>query len=127
MQKKLRELIQEARRELRRASGVPLTPEEQAEELRRAELARMENFLFEALRIRIMDQLLPKVIWTDSGVIAQFTVDNHDFRLRNRGENYCLSDIEGNRERELLKMHGSDKDFAHRLLVAIGDALAGSE
>ena len=45
MEKGLQELIREARRELRRTSGVPLTAEEQAEEQRTAEVEQMENFL----------------------------------------------------------------------------------
>jgi hypothetical protein len=47
-------LIQEAKRTVRQASGLPLTPEEQAEERRRDEVEAMAKFVTDALRYRLM-------------------------------------------------------------------------
>ena len=91
----LRDLIREARRELRRASGVPLTAEEQAEKQRTLEIARMQKFLHEALGVRIMFSLLPRVIWTEEGATARFTVESQRFQNYKDGDRYRLFDTGG--------------------------------
>jgi len=52
MKDDLRELIQNARRTVRLASGVPLTPDEQAEEVRVKATQEMEMFVYVAFYSR---------------------------------------------------------------------------
>ena len=122
MNQELQDMIREARRNLRRASGISLSSEEQAEEQRTLEIARMEKFIHEALGIRIMFSLTPKVVWTENGATAQFSVGDHNFQLYKDGKSYRLSDTEGDRPCELLNISGSDPNFSNRVLVAVGDA-----
>ncbi|HTF71820.1 MAG TPA: hypothetical protein VK638_55050, partial [Edaphobacter sp.] len=82
MRDDVRDLIQEARREVRRASGIPLTSVEQVEERRTVEIEEMNKFIFNAFHIRLMGPLKSKVIWTDKGAAAQLTVDDHSFHVR---------------------------------------------
>ena len=116
----LPDLIKEARRELRRASGIPFTSEEQAEERRRTEIEQMMKLLVESLGYRIMLPLRLEVIWTDKGATAQMTVDAHRFHLYKDRDCFCLCDG----EREIVTIKDQDPHFASRVLVAIGDTLA---
>jgi hypothetical protein len=119
----LQDLIKGARRELRRASGVPLTAEEQAEMRRKTEIEEMEMFLFKSFGFRMMLALPSEVIWTDHGATAQMTVDNRRFRLFKDRDGLYSFCVQGGVQRELLKMPGSDPNFANRILVAIDDTL----
>jgi hypothetical protein len=78
----LSHLIQEARRELRRASQLPLNLAEQAEERRAIEIDEREMFLYTTFRPRLMFPLKAKVVWGDRGAAGQLTVDNAIFHLR---------------------------------------------
>jgi len=126
MEPELHELITQARRELRRTAGLPLSPEEQAEERRVAEMDELNRFLFDTLRLRLMFPLKAKVIWSGSGAAGQLTVDGATFHLR-KDKIWCwLFGVEEDKERELIRIESSDPHFANRLLVAIGDSLARS-
>jgi hypothetical protein len=122
----LRELMEQARRELRRASGLPLSPEEQAEERRLAEMDELNRFIFDTLRIRLMFPLKAKVVWSQGGAAAQLTVDGATFHLR-KDKKWCsLFVVEEDKERELIKIENSDPHFADRVLAAISDSLSRS-
>jgi hypothetical protein len=121
MKDDLRELIQDARRAVRLASGTPLSPDEQAEEHRLKETADMNLFVYEAFRFKVMNALKATVIWTPSGAALEMQADEHLFHLRKDNGTYALLAIEHRGERELLRIDGKDPIFANRVLVAIGD------
>ena len=118
----LRELIRDAKRELRKSSGLPLTAEEQAEERRITEMQELENFLFDKLRVRLLLPLKGKFLWTEKGAAAQFMVGDAVFYLRRDRNLYRLYVVENGEERELAQLDSSDPQFANRFLVAIGEA-----
>ena len=117
----LQQLIQEARRELRRASGLPWTPQEIEEERRRTEMEAMDMFTFRTFRMRLMDALVSKTVWTEEGAAAEFKAEGRIYRLRKRGSRYVLFAVNDAREIELISLDSSDEQFANRVLVAIGD------
>jgi hypothetical protein len=121
MKDDLRELIQDARRAVRLASGVPLSPDEQAEERRLKDTKEMNLFVYEAFRFKVMNSLKSTVIWTPMGAALEMRTDEHVFHLRKDRDAYGLFAIEDRRERELLRINGNDPIFANRALVAIGD------
>ena len=99
MKEELIEVINTARRELRLASGLPLTPEEQAEETRNQE---MEELLRVSVRIRL--KLLPLIeessLWTDKGAAVDFQLEGHVFHLRKQGKGvYGLFEINGRKSK----------------------------
>jgi len=126
MDPELRELMEQARRELKRTSGLPLSPDEKAEERRLAEMDELNKFLFDTLRLRLMFPLKAKVVWSQGGAAGQLTVDGATFHLR-KDKKWCsLFVVEEDKERELIKIESSDPHFADRVLVAISDSLSRS-
>jgi hypothetical protein len=123
MNEDLQKLITEARRELRRASGISLSPEENEEERRKAEIEEFDRFAYRTFGYRLMLPLKFHVVWNEKGAIGQMSVNGHIFNLRKHGENYHLLLIGEHGERELSQLEGSDPNFANRVLVAIGDIL----
>lgn len=123
MNDKLPEIIREARRALRRASGVPPTPNEQFEERRKAELEAMEMFVYDKFRIQVGLALGASVVWTEDGVAAKFSVNEKTFFLRKDKKDYRLTASETLGERDLLQLSATDPQFCNRVLVAIGDAM----
>jgi len=117
----LRELMEASRRKLRRSSGIPLSPEEQAEERRLAETDEMSKFLYTTLGLRLMFPLKANAVWTESGAAGQLIADGITFHLRKDKNRYGLFVVEEDQERELIKIEGSDPLFADRVLVAISD------
>jgi hypothetical protein len=91
-----------------------------------SEIEEMEMFLFESLGFRPMYELMPKVTWTDDGATAQMTLDKRLLHLVKDRDEFSLFGVEGDGERELLKLKGSDPNFGNRILVAIGDFLANT-
>jgi len=124
MNPELRELMEQAQRELKRTSGVSLSPEEQAEERRLVEIDELNKFLFDSLRPRLMFPLNAKVVWSQGGAAGQLTVDGATFHLRKDKNWYRLLVVEERKERELIKIESSDPHFANRVLVAISDSLS---
>jgi hypothetical protein len=123
MNDKLSELIREARRELRRSSGIPPTPDEQLEERRKAELETMEMFVYEKIGVNGLFELSASTVWTEDGAVAQFTVNEKTFFLRKDKEDYRLTASETLGERELLRLNATDPQFGNIVLAAIGDTL----
>jgi len=82
MTPELHELMEASRRKLRRSSGLPLSPEEQAEERRLAETDEMSKFLYTTLGLRIMFPLKANAVWTESGAAGQLIADGITFHLR---------------------------------------------
>jgi hypothetical protein len=122
MKDDLKDLIREARRKLRKASGVPLTSEEEAEERHLAEIEEMKMFLFKTMS-NLWFPLKVITVWTDTTVAGQFTVDGQIFELRKDGPCYRLFRIARGSGFELARLDSSDPNFASRVLVAIDDAL----
>jgi hypothetical protein len=119
----LPEVIREARRALRRASGIALTPTEQSEEHQNSKLEAMQMFVFDKFRVRGMAALTALIVWTDDGVAAKFTANGKTFFLRECEKDYSLSASEKKGERELLRLSAGDPQFSNRIFVAIGDAM----
>jgi hypothetical protein len=126
MNEEMQKLIQEAQRELRRASGLPLSPEEIEEERRTAEIEEFDRFAYSAFGYRLMLPLKFQVVWNETRAIGQMRVDSHTFNLRREGGSYHLSIIETAGERELLQIDGTDSHFANRVLATIGNTLPDS-
>lgn len=121
MNEELQKLVREAKRELRRASGTPLTPEESDEERRTVEIEEFDRFAYRTFGYRRMLPLKFNVIWDEKGVIGQMNADGKIFNLRRDGEDFRLFLVETCGERELSRLEGSDPNFANRVLVAIDD------
>ena len=121
MKDDLRELIQDARRAVRLASGLPLSPDEKAEERRLKETKEMDMFVFHAFKFNVMIALRATVIWTPSGAALEMQADGRGFHLRKNKDAFALFAIDDRGERELLRIDGNDRIFANRVLVAIGD------
>jgi hypothetical protein len=126
MNEDLKKLIQEANRELRQASGIPLTQEENDEVYRTAEIGEFDRFAYRTFGYRRMLPLKFNVVWDEKSAIGQMSVDDRTFNLRREGEDFRLFLVELQRERELLQLESSDQNFASRVLVAIGDTLSKS-
>jgi hypothetical protein len=128
MNEELHELIRDARKDLRKASGIPLSLEEQAEELRKAALAELEKFMLRRLGFGVVMSLHAHVIWTEKGPAVTLDAEGHIFHVRKATDNESyLFFIEGKGEREIARIDASDANFASRVLVAIGDAVPIAE
>ena len=129
MKSELQELIRNARKELRKASGLPLTSEEQNEDLRNTAVAELEKFTLSHLGVQVLIELRGQVIWTKKGPAAILKAENHIFHLRKEGDgdSYALFIIEGDVEREIARIESCDPCFASRVLVAIGEAVPFAE
>jgi len=126
---KLQDIIGDARRELRKASGLALTPEQQLEERQKAELWAMNKFL--ANKFDILQRLelnVTAAITSDQSVAAMFLAEEKHFRLvRNSNKECALSLVDSAGGRELIRLPENDPQFANKILVAIGDALSSCE
>src|SRR5215469_10063729 len=125
MDRKLQEIISDARRELRKASGLALTPEQQREEQQRAELWAMNKFLSNKFDIHQRLELnLKAAIGSDQSVVAMFQAEDKHFRLARNGNKECtLFFLDSTGDRELIHLPESDPQFTNKILVAIGDVL----
>jgi hypothetical protein len=124
MKQDLLDLIEEARRKLRRASGIPLSPEENAEERRTAEIEEFDRSAFSTFGYRLMIPSGFHVIWSDNAAVGQMTVDGRTFNLRRESQNYHLFLSEADGDRELSQLQDSDPNFASRVLVAVANTLS---
>jgi hypothetical protein len=123
MNEELQKLIVEAKRELRRASGIPLTPEENDDERRTAEIEEFNRFAYRTFGYCRMLPLKFLVIWDEKNAIGQMSVDDRTFNLRRDGEKFSLFLVQPHGERELSRLESADPNFANRVLTAIGDIL----
>lgn len=125
MDRKLQEMIAQARRDLKRAAGLPLSPEEQLEERRKAELWQMNRFLTSKFDISQRLELgLKSDISSEGVVVGAFHVGGKDFHLVRKANKECallLVDAAGNHQ--LASPPEDDPQFANKILVAIGDSL----
>lgn len=123
MNDRLKEYVREARRELRRASGVPMTADEQAEERRLAEVEEMEMFLARTFSLNLRVDLIMRAVPVGTSVLGEITLDDHTFHLRRDGDSYRLYATGETDHAELVCIESSDPNFAYRVLVAIDDSL----
>jgi hypothetical protein len=126
MKPELKELIRDARKELRKAAGLPLSQEEQNEDLQKAAVTELRKFILSRLGVRLPDLLNGKVVWTENGpALILDAEDGHVFHMRKDGDSggYLLFIIEGNVKREIARIESSDANFASHVLVAIDDAI----
>ena len=126
MKRDIQDLIREARKELRLAAGLLLSPEEIAEEIRNKEIEEMEKFILSAFGLKYLFPLGATVLWTDRGVAAELNADSRTFHLRKGLDSgrYILFFIQPSGESELLNLEAEDPLFACRVMVAIGDKLS---
>jgi hypothetical protein len=126
MKAALQELIRYARKELRKASGLPLTPEEHFEDSRKAALEDMQIFMLRNLGVNLSMLLAGRAEWTDKGPAVILNTGVHVFHLRKKeGNGSCfLFIVGGDGEREIARLEASDPIFSSRVLVAIDDAVS---
>jgi len=117
--------VRHARKELRKASGQPLTAEEQNEELRNTAVAELHKFMLRHLGVSVLIELMGEATWTEKGPAAVLKAENHIFHLRKEGDgdSYALFIIDGDVEREIARIEAHDPCFANRVLVAIDEAV----
>jgi hypothetical protein len=125
MKEDLERLIREAQREVRLASGVPLSPEELESERREREVKALETALRRDLEYEIMLNLFPKVQWDGKEPYATFAIDGVAFEIRKDQQgNYKLT--VGDDGQELADIRAKDPLLRARFLAALGDRLAKS-
>jgi hypothetical protein len=127
MNAELQELIRDARKDLRKASGLPLTPEEENEDLRKAALDELENFILRQMGVRLTMLLNIRVAWIENGPAVTFDAEGQVFRMRKDNCSYILRVLDGGGEREIARIEGSDPNFTSRVLVAMDDAFPSKE
>jgi hypothetical protein len=119
----LKQMIADARVELREASGLSLTPEGWPEQRHQLAVDELQAFVLRRLDIEVLGRLRMKVGWISGGPAAILKYEGHVFHLRRDGDDDCvLFKTEGQRETEIARIEKSDPHFTARVLVAIGDA-----
>ncbi len=123
MKDKLEQMIRQAQREVRRASGIPLSVEEKEQERREREIKALQTALLRELGLEIMIELLPEVGWDGRTAFARFTIDEVPFEMRRSQEGvYMLSTGDGGQE--LAHIAAKDTLLGQRFLAMIGDFMA---
>jgi hypothetical protein len=119
----LLELMESARRRVRKASGTPLSSEEITAEQSRLAVEAMHAAMVETLGYKLMLLLKAESLWTENGAAMRFRADEQYFLFRKsqQGDQYILFLVHEEDERELLRVDASDPLFTDRILVAIGD------
>jgi hypothetical protein len=125
MKEDLERLIREAQREVRLASGVPLSPEEAEAERRDREVNALQTAMLRELELGIMLNLFPKMQWDGNEAYATFTIDGTGFEVRRdqQGNYKVRSSDDG---QELADIPAKDPLLRSRFLAALGDRLAES-
>ena len=93
----LQELIRDARKELRKSSGLPLSAEEQNEDARKAALKDLRLFVVSRLGVQAPDSLCGRVAWTDNGPALIMQASGCVFHLRKADDSeliYRLAEFE---------------------------------
>jgi hypothetical protein len=121
----LQELIRNARKELRKSSGLPLSAEEQNEDARKAALKDLRLFVVSRLGVQVPDSLCGKVDWTDNGPALIMQASGCVFHLRKAGDSELIYRLYliGDGEREIEEIQADGPLFASRVLAAIGDVI----
>ena len=99
MEAELQERIRDARKELRKASGIPLTPEEEKADQRKAALDKLEGFILRQLGVSLTMLLNVKVVWTEKGPAVTLDAEGHAFQMRNDNGSYILLVLDSGGER----------------------------
>jgi hypothetical protein len=125
MNNELADFIRDAHVELRKAAGQ-LSPEEQEGELHKAAISKLHGFVLRKLGLTLPITLEYETTWTERGPVAIFRAEGRVIHLRKAGDNdtYMLFLVEGDSEREIARIEGSDQLFASRFLVAVGDVVS---
>jgi hypothetical protein len=119
----LHDLIEKAKRELRRASGLPLTLEEQEDERRRHEIQQLTDFMVRTFGVDGTVLLRMDVVWHDSRAVIAMTAEGVLFRLRKAEDKYVLFVLREEMEQPLVEVPSKDPTLANRIFVAIGDEI----
>jgi hypothetical protein len=127
MKRSLIDEIQTARRELRIATGEPLTPEQLEQERQRAEVKKIEDLAYR-LGMSFKLSLYPQAVWSRGAAAIEMKIDEGLFYLRPDGEQMrfvrAIGSDDNYEETLILTLEQKDPQFVNRLLVALGDALA---
>jgi hypothetical protein len=121
MDQQLKDLIETAKEELRKKSGVPLTDHEKTDDRRLAESETAFEWLWKTFTPELMFPLDATVVWQDNEAVSQFTVDGRVFDLLKDAESYRLV-LDGE---TLITLKADDPDLANKVLVAIGGVVEG--
>lgn len=114
------EVVEQARRELRWATGG-MTEEEKEEQRRTTEVKEMKLFVSSTFGLQREHALFyPKVIWHDNQAAIEFKIKGQVLRLCPSGENLRLQAYDG---KALTAIRKTDPNFASRVIVALGDVL----
>jgi hypothetical protein len=120
----LNEMIAEARRELRKASGLG-SPEDQELDRRKKAITELWDFLMRRLDVTVLVKLGMNVTWVSGEPVAILKDEaDHVFHLRKSADSkICLLFIvDGLEKREIARIDAKDPLFSSKALVAIGDA-----
>lgn len=123
MEPELHDLIQKAKRELRQASGLTLTAEEQEDERRRHEVQQLMHFMVRTFGVDGTVLLRMDVVWHDGSAVIAMTADDTQFQLRKAEDKYVLFVVEGKTEQPLVEVPSKDPNLANSVFVAIGDEI----
>jgi hypothetical protein len=123
MDAEIQALLKEAQQEVKRAAGIPLSPEEEIADLQQKEMDKMESFVLRALGVARTVALSPRIVWGEEGPETRMNVDSQVFWLRKRGNNYVLFAVKTEADAEIASIEASDPIWGSRVMVAIGNAL----
>jgi hypothetical protein len=123
MKTDLHDLIKKARRELRQASGLPLTAEEQEDERRRDEMQQLTDFMLRTFRLDGAIQLGMNVVWHEGSAVISMTAEGTQFHLRKAQDKYVFFVLKENTEQPLVEVPSKDPNFANLIFVAVGDEI----
>jgi hypothetical protein len=123
MKQRIYKLIEEAKRELRVASGIPLTQEELAADIADKAKTAFEDATARDLGLEIRLELYPEICWDGKAALAKFTVDETPFELRLIDGRYFLTRVD--REDRVPPLDPKDPLFRSRFLTSLGDLIAG--
>jgi hypothetical protein len=119
----LHDLIEKAKRELRLASGIPWTAEEQEDERRRHEMQQLTDFMVRTFGVDGAVLLRMDVVWHDGRGVIAMIADDTQFHLRKAEDKYVLFVFREETEQPLVEVPSKDPNLANRIFVAIGDEI----
>jgi hypothetical protein len=123
MKPDLYDLIEKAKRELRQASGLPLTLEEQEDERRRHEREQLTGFMLRTFGVDGTLILCMDVIWHEGSAVIAMTAEGTQFHLRKAKDNFVLFVLREQGEQPVLEVPSKDPNLANLIFVAIGDEI----
>jgi hypothetical protein len=123
MKPELHDMIEKAKRELRRASGLPLTLEEEENERRRQAREQLTDFMFKTFGVNTALLLRMDVVWREGSAVISMAAEGTQFHLRKAQANFVLFVFREQGEQPLLEVPSKDPNLANRILAAIGDEI----